>query len=85
MLSMSSVNSAVCEMVNAAACREKIALRPIHALSGECEFRVASSGATASNSGAVRIRFGKTAAGDALMRIRQAMHDVLADEPDGSR
>lgn len=85
MLSMPSVNSAACEMVNAAACREKNTLRPIHAESGEREFRVTSSGATAGNPGTVRIRFGKTAAGDALMRIRQAMHDVLADEPDGRR
>jgi hypothetical protein len=85
MLSMPSVNSAACEMVNAAARREKNRLRPIHALSGEREFRVASARATASNPGAVRIRFGKTAAGDALMRIGQAMHDVLADEPDGRR
>lgn len=81
MLSLPSANSSECEIVNAGAYSETIRLRPIEALPGEFDLRVTSTLATARNPDEAQIRYRTTVNRDALARIRQAIDDVLAEQP----
>jgi hypothetical protein len=80
MLSLLSANTAECEIVNTGIYREIIKLRPIEALPGEFEIRVTSTLSTARNPDEAQIRYRTTVNRDALVRIRQAIEDVLAEQ-----
>lgn len=79
MPSLPSASSAVCDIVSTAVYRETVRLKPIEALPGEFEFRVTSTLATARNPDEEQTRYRTTVSRDALLRLRQAIDDVLAD------
>lgn len=85
MLSMQSVNGAVCEIVKSGAYSEKITLKSIPLFPGEFEFRVTSTLATARNPDEAQVRYRTTLTRDTLVRIRQAIDEVLADQRDNTR
>lgn len=85
MLSLQSENGAVCEIVKSGAYSEKMTLKPISVLSGEFEFRVTSTLATARNPDEAQVRYRTTVTRDALVRIRQAIDEVLADQWNNTR